>query len=282
MLLFFALWALPGGLASAQETTDDARLEEARVLFERGLSLTDEERWAEALEYFRRSRAIAERPSGVYNAAVALYHLGRYQEALTAFEDYLNLTTEAEDGERYGEAQRYLEEMQRNLGRLTLTVTPADAEVAVDGAPVPGEGARRELHLDPGSRNVTISADGYHTRRLSLSVLEGQVHERSVVLPVRAQTLLGIRTDVDEARIHVDGLEVGVGSVELQVEPGSHEIEIEAEGYEGYAEDVDVEFGEQHRVEAALRPIGEETSWLASPWPWCTAAAGRRAPAEPL
>ena len=78
ILLFFVLWTLFGGLASAQEARDDARLEEARVLFERGLALTDEERWAEALEYFRRSRAISERPSGVYNAAVALYHLGRY------------------------------------------------------------------------------------------------------------------------------------------------------------------------------------------------------------
>ncbi len=257
-----------GAPEQAPASPEDARLEEARVLFERGLALVDEERWAEALEYFRRSRALVERPSSVYNAAVALYHLGRYQEASSAFDDYLALTTREEDGERYLEAERYLEEMQRNLGRLTLTVTPPDAEIAVDGAPVPGEGPRRVLHLDPGSRNITISAEGYQTRRLSLSVLEGQVHERSVVLRESSATTLGVRADVTNATIRVDGAVVGRGEVDLPVEPGTHEVEIEAEGYEDYSEEVEVEFGAIHRVDAALRPVGEERSFLSSPWPW--------------
>jgi tetratricopeptide (TPR) repeat protein len=251
-----------------EEAPGDPRLEEARVLFERGLALVDEERWAEALEYFRRSRALAERPSSIYNAAVALYHLGRYREAVVAFDDYLALTTREEDGQRYAEAERYLEQMQRNLGRLTLTVTPPDAEIAVDGAPVSGEGEHRVLHLDPGSRNITISAEGYQTRRISLSVLEGQVHERSIALRESSDTILGIRADVDEATIYVDGVAVGRGSVELPVEPGSHDVEIEADGYHDYGEEVEVEFGALHRVDAALRPVDEERSFFSSPWPW--------------
>jgi tetratricopeptide (TPR) repeat protein len=259
------------GASGGSEATSDASLEEARVLFERGLALTDQERWAEALEYFRRSRAIAERPSSAYNAAVALYHLGRYQEAVRAFEDYLRLTTREEDGERYQEAERYLDEMRQNLGRLTLTVSPPDAEVSVDGVPIPGETARRVLHLDPGRRNITIAAEGHQTRRLSLSVLEGQVHERSVVLRTHAETILGIRANVAAATISVDGVAVGTGSVELPVEPGDHDVDIHAEGYESYFERVGVEFGALHRVNAALRPVNEERSWLASPWPWIAA-----------
>lgn len=271
MLLFFALTGLFPVAAAAQGATDDARLEEARVLFQRGLALSDDARWAEALEYFRRSRAIVERPSSAYNAAVALYHLGHYNEARQAFQDYLGLTTAEEDAERYAEAQRYLEQLRENLGRLTLTVTPSGAEVAVDGVPVAGQGPERELLLNPGARTITISAEGYRMRRLSLSVLEGQVHERSVVLLARMPTILDIRAGVDAAEIRVDGEQVGVGAVELPVEEGSHEVEIRADGYEPFEERVDVEFGSRHRVEAALRPIGEERSWLASPWPWVIA-----------
>lgn len=253
----------------APAVPEDARGREARVLFERGIALTDEQRWSEALEYFRRSRSILERGSSAYNMAVALFRLGRYQEAVRAFDDYLGLTTLEEDGDRYLEAQRYLREMRANLGRLKLTVEPPGALVDVDGAPIPGSGEERELLLDPGSRNITISLDGYQTRRLSLPVLEGQVHERSIVLEAlpAGDTVLGVHADVEDARIEVDGVEVGVGDAQLPVAPGSHRIEIFVDGDSRYDEEVELEAGGLLRVDASVAG-DRDRSFFASPWPW--------------
>ena len=258
-----------GERPDAPQAQEDARAREARGLFERGISLSDEERWSEALEYFRRSRALLERASSAFNMAVALFRLGRYQEAVQAFDDYLGLTSADEDGARYQEAQRYLRDMRANLGRLVLTVVPPEASVYVDGVPASGEGGHRELHLDPGSRNITISLDGYRARRLNLPVLEGQVHERSIVLEALpgGDTVLGVQADVADAVIEVDGARVGVGSAELPVEPGSHRIEIFVDGSSRYSEEVELEEGVFHRVDASVMD-DRDTTFFGSPWPW--------------
>ena len=54
---------------------------EAQALFRRGLELGEENRWADALEHFRRSLARVARPSTLFNIGVALGRLGRYGEA---------------------------------------------------------------------------------------------------------------------------------------------------------------------------------------------------------
>ena len=136
LLLMLLLCALRGGSAWAQppaatdleavgadpaETdpadTDPAETEaaespedQARELFEQGIERTEEERWGEALEYFRRSDTLVSRPSTTFNIAVALLRLGRSGEAVDALDAYLRATVnDAVERPRRRQARRMLE-----------------------------------------------------------------------------------------------------------------------------------------------------------------------------
>ena len=75
LLLVLAI-LLVAPVARAQDVpppTDATAALEARTLFEDGVRMSRDERWAEALDRFRRSRALVPRPSTLFN--IALYAL---------------------------------------------------------------------------------------------------------------------------------------------------------------------------------------------------------------
>lgn len=80
------VWAVP---AAAQETADDAA---AREYFERGRSSFEEADYEGALVYFRHAYRLSARGELQYNIGVAADRLQREEEALHAFERYLEET----------------------------------------------------------------------------------------------------------------------------------------------------------------------------------------------
>jgi tetratricopeptide (TPR) repeat protein len=166
--LALAVLAAPGGVA-AQGASD-----EAREQFLQGVQMADDQRWAEAVQHFRQSRALLERDSTVFNLAVALFRLGKYGEAVAAFEDFLEMSEgDAAAAKARAEAQSFMRRAKSSMARVVLEVSPADATVAVDGEPMEGQGTRRELSLDPGSRRLRIEAPNHLAQTLKLSLLSG-------------------------------------------------------------------------------------------------------------
>ncbi|WP_236519366.1 PEGA domain-containing protein [Sandaracinus amylolyticus] len=182
--------ALPPGLVPAIARAQDAPLDpaqaEALALFRRGVELGEQDRWADALEHFRRSRTIAERPNTVFNVAFALYRLGRFTQAIVEFEQYLAMTEGQPPNERRDEAVRLRGESVASLAEITLEIAPPDARVLVDGEPIGEEtGSPRTLRLDPGRHAVRANADGYEEGALTISVLAGEHGARSMTLVAR-------------------------------------------------------------------------------------------------
>lgn len=156
--------------------------ERARELWQRGIDLAAEERWGEALEYFRRSRELMERPSTVLNIAACLERLGRLNEAVDAFQTFLRISDpEAEAAFRAG-AEQTLERVRQRISHLELSLDPADATVAVDGSPTEGDTSPRYLSLDPGGRNIRVSHDGYAETSFRVALLPGARESRDVTL----------------------------------------------------------------------------------------------------
>lgn len=183
--------AIAPSRAGAQEQPaelDPARAAEAQALFRRGVELGEQDRWAEALEDFRRSREIASRPNTVFNIGFALHRLGRFTQAIDVFDEYLALT-EGEESERRAEVVRLRGEAIASLAQITLEIVPADARVLVDGElAAEATGSPRTLRLDPGRHVVRGTADGYEEGVLSISVLAGEHGERSLSLTPRGPT----------------------------------------------------------------------------------------------
>jgi hypothetical protein len=257
-----------GGVAAAQPSDPSPQqLAEARELFDRGIRLTRQERWAEALELFRRSRAVAERPSTVFNMATVLARLGRAREALQAVRDFQRIADPERDAEMREQAREMERTLRESFAQLELTVTPGDAEVRVDGEWVSGNGSRRQLLLDPGDHVVRVSATGHTPVEFRLSVLAGSRGERTVDLTAERARLV-VRSSVDDARIAVDGTDAGIGEVTLELEPGDHRVAVIADDHAPFERTVDLEPGQRFTLDAALESEGGGGGVLTSPIFW--------------
>ena len=168
----------------AQSSRQERR---ARVLFERGIESADQERWIEAAEYFRRAARLAERPSILFNLGYSLWRAGKPSEAIPHLERFLDVADPRRDAADIATAREVMRDAHARLGTLTLTISPADAQIEVDGRMLDVTGEQRRLLLDPGRHVVTARADGHRTMRFEVSALPGTVGRRELTLqPLRA------------------------------------------------------------------------------------------------
>lgn len=127
---------------AAEDTTDvtaesiaDARAEQ---LFDLGRQAFDAKEFETALDYFRRSHDLSQRPELLYDIGVAADRLRRDNEALAAFERYL---AEVEEPERENEVRDRVEALRR-----IISTPPSETDVgpvrnkkrraAIIGAPI--------------------------------------------------------------------------------------------------------------------------------------------------
>jgi tetratricopeptide (TPR) repeat protein len=126
----------------AQQTPDDAA---AREYFERGRSAFEEADYEGALVYFRHAYRLSHRGELQYNIGVAADRLQREEEALEAFEHYLeeseNAAREAEVQERIIALRQSIAEREateRALEEATIRYqSPTWRKMESDGARIP-------------------------------------------------------------------------------------------------------------------------------------------------
>jgi hypothetical protein len=246
-------------------------LSQARALFERGVQLSAQERWGEALDYFQRSRALAERPNTVFNLASTMMRLGRLIDARAALRDYIRLANSTHDDASRADAERMLGTVNNAIGTLALAVTPPEAEVRIDGRLAPGDGAARALELDPGAHTLTVAGRGYITSTVNVSIGQAERQSRAVTLaPVTSTGAITVQVSPATAVVRIDGRAVGVGSYSGEIAPGSHVVEVTADGYDPTRRQVLIARGDNMVVHASL---SHHSSILTSPALWGTVGA---------
>lgn len=258
-----------GGLARAQTPPD---LEGARSSFTRGVMLAQQERWSQALEEFRRSRRLADRPRTAFNEGLALQHLERYREARAALRECIAMPGVVAEADLVADAHALDEQVTRALVRLRLVVAPADAEVRVNGQVIDDDRGQpmRELDIDPGRQVVEVSAPGLAAQRFEVNLHEHESLQRRVdlaVIPGR----VAVRVEPRDATVSVDDEVVGHGDTAWQGSPGVHRVRVEAPGFAAYRRPVTVTAGADLRVEVSL--TSSEVPWHRRWWVWTAAGA---------
>jgi len=137
----FALVVLmSGGSTSAQEAKNDIT---ARDYFEKGRVAFDGADYERALVYFRHAYRLSQRPELQYNIGVAADRLQREDEALKAFEQYLEAT---EQPEREAEVRERIDALRASIEEREATERAlVDATVryeASDPTAQPSDGAK--------------------------------------------------------------------------------------------------------------------------------------------
>lgn len=138
--------------------------------------------------------------------------------------------------------------MERLPGLVTLGVYQAEspsvlidaARVRIDGEEV-GITPLQELKVKPGRRHIQIQATNYQDLESDIEI-EGcgvpQSHDFALT-PLWADVT--VVTIPEGANIRVDGNEVGKAPLELELLPGSHELEVSADGYKTWRTQLDIE-----------------------------------------
>jgi hypothetical protein len=174
-------WGWPAGFAalllSATTALADTRAtpeaRRARALFEEGVALSDEGKWADALAAFQRSDALVASATVRYNIGTTLRALGRYVEAKKTLEQVLAGSAAAPIKPALRkDVEKLLGEVRAKIVTVAVSLSPADADVQMDGAPVgPLPGGR--LEVDPGKHVFVISAKGYETTTVTQTLGAG-------------------------------------------------------------------------------------------------------------
>lgn len=166
---------------AAPADAQDAR--RARALFEQGVAAASAERWEEAIDRFRRSFELVERPATAFNLAVALDRIGDAPGANAALDDYFRVAPA--DDPRRADANALRQDLAaRAPVELTLSVQPPDAIVEIDGQARDETGAERTYALAPGTHTLTVRAEGYATEMLQVEAIAGTPLVRAVDLSV--------------------------------------------------------------------------------------------------
>ncbi len=168
-------------LASAASAQTDEELEEARTLFGEGVQLTQEERWEEAAERFRRVMRVRATGQVKYNLALALSHTSALAEAATLLREVVD---DAElDRRTRRDARRLLDEIQPRLAHLTVRVQGDEAGLALtlDGAPLGLDRLGTPIPVDPGRHTLAARRGAREAGTREITLAEGESGEVTLV-----------------------------------------------------------------------------------------------------
>lgn len=167
--------AVPLRLACA----DEAQPSDPRRQFELGLEAARKGDLARAAEHFESAQRMSPNPVVLYNLGQVYTALNRPIDAELTLQSYL-ATDPAPTPEREREIRELLRYNSRRIGVLRLEVTPADAELRIDGvlraersSPIRLAAGRHvvvatRLGYEPAILNVDVVAEGEHQTRMEL------------------------------------------------------------------------------------------------------------------
>jgi hypothetical protein len=191
--------AAPTPAPAPAPAQDPATLKAARELFQAGLKLYGQGRYAEALLRFEETWAVRSHPSIQFNLGRCHEQLGDPSNALRAYREYLRLAPEAADREVVVDSISRMERKLREKGlqQLTVAADHPGARVSVDGADVGP--APATLALPVGVHQLVVTAVGFEPYEQSVLLQLSQGTDLSVTL--RAVSVAPVAVVVDAPRI---------------------------------------------------------------------------------
>ena len=149
------------------------------------------------------------------------------------------------------------------LGYLQVVSDPPGANVFIDGREqgAAGQTPFRSV-VDTGTHHLTLERAGFAPEERDVEVDVGAEFSLNVRLARVDYGRLRVVASQPHARVLVDGEEVGEVPYEGQVSPGSHEVEVEADGMKTFSADVTIERGQLTPMRVRLRPRpGRSAAW---------------------
>jgi hypothetical protein len=132
---------------------------EADRLFKNGVALFDAQKFTEALAEFQRAYDIAPAPIVLYNIAACHRELSHYNDAVTFYQRFLSEGAGKVPAPRLTAAKAELDGILAHTAHVTISLTPADAQLSLDGNVLDSPIAQPMI-LAPGEHKFIAHVDG--------------------------------------------------------------------------------------------------------------------------
>jgi hypothetical protein len=238
-----AVMALAPSIARADDVAEaSAAFASGNEHFQRAQRLHGDRRTQELTaaltDYFASLRIVRSR-NVLYNAAIVLEQLERWDECFNYWTEYLGVTglsdTEQADGTTHREAVR------THVGVMRVDSLPIGADVWIDRRDLASRGhTPLQIAVPAGEHHLYLSIAGYRDTEMSATVVVGElasVHVQLPPLPVSLQVLAP-----DDGALTLDGEAMRAG-VATDVAPGPHVLHLEVEHAEPVERRIEVVAG---------------------------------------
>jgi tetratricopeptide (TPR) repeat protein len=190
-LLLIALWgAVPPSLAAAQGASENA---EARVYFEEGNRLYQAASRARgeqrslllqrALEAYVDSLQVVRSRNALFNAAIVLGELERYDESFNYFSEYLRI--ESLSSEERSDARRRRDALRDRIAVFRVETEPAGALLRIDRTDLAPAGETPiELAVPPGDHTLFLERTGFLPIEATRAAMLGETILIAIALEV--------------------------------------------------------------------------------------------------
>ena len=259
----------PAAKPSAQQSSSDVALQEAKGAFEEAQTLYTKDQFEEAAAKFLAAYDKKPFSSFLFNAAVAYEKALQYQKAIDSFQKYIEVDAEARDA---AEVKVRLESLKGVLAAaagkpeekaaaaaqvlpaiatkslVIIDSKPAGASVYLDDkskgvfAMTPWQGS-----LEPKPVKLILEAKGFKPEERQIVPRPDKILE--VYIALSEQHFLGwieVISNVPGADVFIDQREIGaLGRTPYtgHLKPGKHTLWLQKAGYEVAQKDIDVEPG---------------------------------------
>lgn len=218
--------AAPTGPASAS----DAKKDEAKARFERGMVLFDKKVWDAALVEFLESRAAYATRSNTQNAAICLRNLNRFDEALDMFEALVKDFPSMSPTDRSA-VDKEIAELHQLVGAIDIRAQEAGAQITIDGRER-GATPSPALRVAAGTHVLRVYKEGFAPVEKRVEVAGRQ----TLIVEAKLETLaqsgrLSVTEDGGKgAEVLVDNVVVGKAPWQGLVATGEHVVFLRGEG----------------------------------------------------
>src|SRR6478609_6722026 len=233
-----SLWAQTAAPPSAAADDADKRKEEAKLRFQRGLELVQNESWDAALAEFLASRKLFPTRVALKNAALSLRQLKRSVEALAMYNELVTTFGNSIPPEERKTIDDAIAQLKLAVGEVLIDSDQPGSTVVIDGQQQAGVTPMAAIGVNAGTHSVRISKEGYESFEATVLVAGGQ--RETVHGKLKALSTIG-RLVVRESAgktldVVVDGAVVGkTPRYEGVLSVGPHTVLLKGEGNLGTA-----------------------------------------------
>jgi hypothetical protein len=178
VLVLFSLLPLLASAPPAWAGTEEA--EQAEALIKEGVQLRAQDQTARALPLFEKAYRLSRTPRTAGQLGLCELELGFFAEAELYLSEALATPNHPWIAKNRTTLKRQLDAARANVGELSLTVSPATAEVLLDKKSADKPGV--PIHLRKGPVVVEIRAPGYRAVQATITIVGGKREERTFAL----------------------------------------------------------------------------------------------------